>query len=68
MPQNARLSIRIWYNIPEVSVVSHKTPMTMDEKDTKAVKSSSVYALTKETMNLLQRFATTEATPLYPKE
>jgi len=35
---------------------------------TRAVKSSSVYALTKETMNLLQRFATTEATPLYPKE
>lgn len=36
--------------------------------DGKALKRSSIHSLTRETMELVEKFATTEIAPLYPKE
>lgn len=37
-------------------------------RDGKALKRSSIHSLTRETMELVEKFATTEIAPLYPKE
>ncbi|GJQ15500.1 hypothetical protein GpartN1_g7291.t1 [Galdieria partita] len=58
----------ILYAVECKAFYKDRLKQAFNREDAKAVKHSSTHSLTREAMNLLQKFATTEVAPLYPRE